>query len=151
MGTYFHLRTTLFAGFPSLPIVIMSVYIFTNSLGIAPMMFVILGEIFAHDVKDTASSISVIWNHGISVIVTVLFPLISKSFNFGVSFYFFGTVVFISFFFVMAFLPETKGKTFPEIQKKLMKSSKSSSKVIPEPPKFIANELEPSRKHFVNQ
>lgn len=120
MGTYFYLRNAnpqLVAGLNLVPVITLCLYVFTNSFGLGPVTFVMIGEIFAQNVKDIASAITMSLNYGLSVLVTLLFPLIANAYGFGAAFYCCGFFIGLSCLFMVFMVPETKGKSFQEIQK----------------------------------
>jgi len=102
-----------------LPVIFLCLYVFMNSIGAAPVAFVMMGEIFAPNVKDVAAGISMSSNYAFSIVVTVLFPYANEAFGPAVVFFVFTVLIALSFFFVYLFVPETKGKTFEEIQQLL--------------------------------
>lgn len=125
MGTYFWIKTQnpeLINSWNILPLIIMPVYIFVNSLGIAPITFVIIGEIFHQDVKEFAAALCTTWIHVCSLSVTLMFPMLNQLFGFSYSFFGFSFISFVALIFVYSVVPETKGKSFQEIQRMISKT-----------------------------
>lgn len=124
MGAYFYVKSNnpeSAEQWGIVPVILLCLFIFSNSVGISPIAFVIMGEIFRQNVKDVAAGLSMTLNFGLSIVVTLLFPYITRTFGASVSFSIFGMCSFISFFFVVFIVPETKGKSFQEIQNLLLK------------------------------
>uniref|UniRef100_A0A182IQ16 Major facilitator superfamily (MFS) profile domain-containing protein n=1 Tax=Anopheles atroparvus TaxID=41427 RepID=A0A182IQ16_ANOAO len=77
LGVYFHLLHDSPAQVENLewlPVVALSAFVTMFSIGIGPVPWIMIGEIFAADVKDLASSLAVITSNGLSF-------MMSKSFN----------------------------------------------------------------------
>lgn len=124
MGIFFQLQAadeTLVESFSFLPVILLCTFIFTLCIGLGSVSFVMVGEIFAQNVKDLASGISMTLNYALSVFVTLFFPFLADNFGFAVTFYVFSSFIAATFFFVLFRVPETKGKTFQEIQDSFLK------------------------------
>lgn len=106
-----------------IPIIALCLFLFTNAGGLACVTFVIIGEIFAQNVKDTASGIAMTISYIFTIISTLLFPLLAENFGFEVAFFVFSVFIVAIFIFILFKVPETKGKTFQEIQNLMMKSN----------------------------
>lgn len=97
-------------------VAILCLFVFANAVGVAPIAIVVMGEIFAQNIKDMASGISMTWSYTLLVANSFLYPYFSKTYGPESGFGFYGCCTLVSFFFVLFFVPETKGKTFQEIQ-----------------------------------
>lgn len=96
---------------------------FLHAFGVASVSFILVSEIFAQNVKDTGAGFAMMMSHILAIVASLLFPYISGNFGSYVAFYMFGVITFLAFIFVLAYVPETKGKSFLEIQKSLIKST----------------------------
>lgn len=124
MGITFVLKDNLphlFESLRILPVVIMCLITFVIAVGIFPVAFVMMGEIFDQKVKGMAVGIITSSNFAFSMFVTMLFPLLNVSIGAGSTFFVFSMFLAISFLFVLFCVPETKGKSFEEIQQMLSK------------------------------
>lgn len=124
MGAYFYLQSidpNSVKVWRLVPVVMLCVYIFTNSMGCSPMCFVVVGEIFAQNIKDVAAGITMTFTYIASIIVTLGFPYLSEIVGTGIAFFIFSAFNAFNFLFIMFALPETKGKTFSEIQLAFLK------------------------------
>ncbi|KAL2719380.1 facilitated trehalose transporter Tret1-like isoform X1 [Vespula squamosa] len=92
---------------------------FSNSM--AYLLLIMTSEIFSIEVKPLSSCIIGIAGALFGTIVSKLYILIAIYLNYGHSFPFFGfcIIVWITIFILFNLVPETKGKTFVEIQRKL--------------------------------
>lgn len=101
----------------ALPVVALCVYIIAFSLGLGPMPWVLIGELFTTETKGVASSASgtVAWLA--AFIVTKTFPNIRNWIGFGETFWMFAIFCVIGMIFIRSSIPETKGRSFSEIQR----------------------------------
>jgi len=90
-------------------------YIVGFSLGMGPIPWLILGEIFPTEVRSSASSLATATNWGCSFLVTLLFEPLVEILSKQVIFSVFGVVCFACLVFVLIMVPETKGRPVAEI------------------------------------
>lgn len=120
LGIYFYLNTETDFDVEKifwLPTVSLMVYIVAFNYGFGPLPWTVMGEVFPSSVKSIASGLtaSICWT--LSFIMTRFFLTISDAITIGVTFWLFASFCFIAGIFVITIVPETKGKTFAEIQK----------------------------------
>ncbi|KAF5280031.1 hypothetical protein FQR65_LT03286 [Abscondita terminalis] len=117
VGIYFYLKEN---GDVSdilwLPTTGICAYVVLAYLGINAIPGVVQGETFSINTKSIASSIIMIYGSGTSFLLLRFFQPLSDELGVYVMFWFFGAVCILGFLFGIFFLPETKGKTFSEIQ-----------------------------------
>lgn len=99
-----------------LPIVATSVFIIMFSLGFGPIPWMMVGELFAPDIKGVASSMAGAFNWILAFIVTKTFGNIRDSIGQGETFFLFAGLSVVGILFVFFAVPETKGKSLSEIQ-----------------------------------
>jgi MFS family permease len=95
------------------------VYISFFAASFAPVMWVIISEIYPNRIKGVAMSFStaVSW---LCVFLAVYFaPVIQGTLGLSYLFGIFGAFSVLAFIFVKIWIPETKGKTLEEIEKQL--------------------------------
>jgi len=100
-------------------LVALLLYISFFAASFAPVMWVIISEIYPNRIKGVAMSFStaVSW---LCVFLTVYFaPVIQGALGLNYLFGIFGVFSLLSFVFVKIWIPETKGKTLEEIQTQL--------------------------------
>ena len=83
--------------------------------GYGPLSWAIMGELFPSNIKSNASALTTFWCWMISFLFTKFFVNI-KSLGDEWAFWIFAIFCFLSIFFFIFLLPETKGKTLQEIQ-----------------------------------
>ncbi|XP_023022314.2 facilitated trehalose transporter Tret1 [Leptinotarsa decemlineata] len=119
IALYFYLKQinpSLVESFRWLPILSIVFYISCYSLGVGPLPISILSELFPSDLRSTATSLaSTILSIFLFIIVT-LYPILSESLGVHCCLGIFSVGCFLSFTFMFLLLPETKGKSFSEIQ-----------------------------------
>ncbi|EER06837.1 hexose transporter, putative [Perkinsus marinus ATCC 50983] len=91
-------------------------YIATFSLGVGGIPWLILAELFPDEVRGVASSIATVINWLCSFLVTELMESMTRTLTFYGTFWFFAGVSLMLALFVVFLVPETKGRTFEEIQ-----------------------------------
>ncbi|KAB7497524.1 Facilitated trehalose transporter Tret1 [Armadillidium nasatum] len=118
MGVFFYLmeyHNSLSNSITWLPLLAVIIYLIGFSAGYGVLPWVLLGEIFAPEVKEMASSISaaIVW--GCAFLLSLLFKVLQDMLHpFGVYFLFSGFCV-LSVFYTLTSVYETKGKTLQEI------------------------------------
>ncbi len=115
---YTLLGTAYFMGIQGLAILIIVVTaIAVYSLTLAPVTWVILSEIFPNRVRGAAMAIATTSLWVASFVLTYTFPLLNKALNASGTFWLYAVISLAGFLFILAKLPETKGKTLEEIEK----------------------------------
>lgn len=99
-----------------LPIVSLSIFIVMFSIGFGPIPWVMIGELFAPDVKGVAASLAGATNWILSFVITKTFVNIRDTIGIGETFWLFAGMSALGTIFVFFFVPETKGKSLTEIQ-----------------------------------
>mmetsp|Transcript_38660 Transcript_38660/g.50939 ORF Transcript_38660/g.50939 Transcript_38660/m.50939 type:complete len:608 (+) Transcript_38660:53-1876(+) len=94
-------------------------YIFSYSLGMGPVTWILLGEIYPVDVKAEATSYTLFFGCSLNVLVTLLVPIGVKFMTFLGIFILLFFICSVCFFVMYFIIPETKGKTLEEIQMQL--------------------------------
>ncbi|CAD7006222.1 unnamed protein product [Ceratitis capitata] len=102
-----------------LPVVSLCVFIVLFSIGFGPVPWLMMGEVFAADIKGVAGSIAGTTNWTLAFIVTKTFVNLTDSIGKGQTFWLFASIIIVGVFFVYFVVPETKGKSLNEIQAEL--------------------------------
>ena len=89
------------------------------SAGLAPVTWVILSEIFPNRIRGQAMAVAtfVLWIGTFTL--TLTFPVFLERLQGSFTFWIYGAICILGFFFILKFLPETKGKTLEELEKLL--------------------------------
>jgi sugar porter (SP) family MFS transporter len=111
---YFELK-----GIAVLSLVVLAIAIYAMSL--APIVWVILSEIFPNKVRGAAMALATFGLWIACFILTYTFPLLNKSLGAAGTFWVYSGICLIGFVFIALKLPETKGKSLEIIEKELVK------------------------------
>lgn len=118
LGVFFQMKEggADVANLSILPLGSVVLFIVCFSLGFGPLPWMMMGELFASDVKSVASAIAVMFNWTLVFIITFTFSLMKDSWGGGPTFYFFAAFMVAGTIFVFILVPETKGKSNAQIQ-----------------------------------
>lgn len=130
-GLYFYIQDVLKADVSSiswLPTTALLLYLLMNPLGVFTLPWILLGELFATNIKGIAVSVSTFYGSILAFLVTKFFQPISTKWGLHVTFWIFAGVCILGALFSFFVQPETKGKTFAEIQEKLNRGRKDRNR-----------------------
>lgn len=147
LGVYFVLQTTstvvgadggesvlMVSVLPGwLPVFALCVYMVVYSLGVGPIPWLMVGELFAPDVKGVAGSVAGSFSWIMAFAVTKSFASVQASIGTGPTFLMLAGFSAVGTVFVWFTVPETRGKSLLEIQIMLEEGSKkapASEKVV---------------------
>jgi MFS transporter, SP family, arabinose:H+ symporter len=112
VGLAFHFSWT---GYGLLLFILMYIACFAASYG--PVTWVLISEIFPIKMRGVAMSVATFALWVAVYIVTQMFPILLESAGAAPTFWIFGTMSLLAFFFVWSQVPETKGRTLEEIER----------------------------------
>jgi len=115
LGTLYHFGVQ---GVPVLITVLVALSCYAFSL--APVVWVLLSELFPNRIRGAAMAISVFALWTANWALTQLFPIMDSSLGIAGSFWIFGGICAASFIYLLIVLPETKGKTLEDIERELV-------------------------------
>lgn len=121
LGAYFYLKDNGndVTNLGWLPIASLCVFIVLFSLGFGPIPWMMMGELFAPDIKGVAGSFVGTFNWLLAFFITKTFAFFNRSLGNGQTFWLFTAFCIAGIFFTVLVVPETKGKSLPEIQRML--------------------------------
>jgi len=102
-----------------LPITSLCVYIIAFALGFGPIPWIIASELYSKAINPIAAPVSGSFNWMLAFVITATFGYISDGIGIGQTFWLFSGLSFLGILFVIFLVPETKGKSFAEIQRML--------------------------------
>jgi MFS transporter, SP family, xylose:H+ symportor len=111
LGVTYHVGTK---GLPVLLITLCTIACYALSL--APVTWVLISEIFPNRIRGLGVSISVSALWLASFLLTFTFPILNHRLGMAGTFWIYGAICMAGFLFVLARVPETKGKTLEEIE-----------------------------------
>lgn len=124
LGTFFYLKslgTVSNSAISWLPLTSLILYLIMFTIGLGPLPWTVSSEIFPTNVKPAAAAFTSFSCWTISFFVTKFFVQLNNSLGESGTFWLFAGCCFTTFVFVLTALPETKGKSFADIQKMLVK------------------------------
>ena len=110
---FFHLK-----GLPLLIMVVMAIACYAMSL--APVTWVILSEIFPNRIRGAAMSVATFSLWAACFVLTYTFPLLNQLLKASGTFWLYGLICLLGFFFILKKLPETKGKSLEQIEHEMI-------------------------------
>ncbi len=108
-GYFFGVR-----GLPMLVLVLLAIACYAMTL--APIVWVVISEIFPNRIRGAAMSTAVLFLWIGCAALTFTFPLLNAAFQASGTFWIYGAISVVSFFVIYRFLPETKGKSLEQIE-----------------------------------
>ena len=105
------------------------VYIFFFNLGYGAMIWITVVEILPLHVRSVATSLSVGFTCAWSFVTSHTYKYLKDLFDYDGIFWFYGTISFLGFLFIVIFVPETKGKSDAQIRE-YFQNSKKTRKIV---------------------
>jgi len=115
LGIGYYLNST---GIHMLVLVVLAIACYAMTL--APIVWVIISEIFPNRIRGAAMSIAVISLWLACTALTLTFPYLKNALGAHGTFWLYGIVCIIGFVVVLTKLPETKGKSLEDIERELI-------------------------------
>jgi SP family arabinose:H+ symporter-like MFS transporter len=110
---FFHLQ-----GLPLLIMVVSAIACYAMSL--APVTWVVLSEIFPNRMRGVAMSVATFALWAACFVLTYTFPLLNQLLKASGTFWLYGFICILGFWFILKRLPETRGKSLEEIEHELI-------------------------------
>lgn len=127
VGVYFFLRDNNnkdVSGLAWLPMTAIMIFIVAYSLGLASVVFVVLGEVFPKNLRATAGAVFTIFASAIGFGVAKMFQIVSDNVGIYATFWIFAGFSYIFVPFIWFVVPETKGKSLDSILEELRPKKK---------------------------
>ncbi len=119
--THFIIGWSFYKGQGGIFVVVMvMVAIALYAMTLAPIMWVLLSELFPNRVRGVALGLSVVTLWAGYFILTVTFPKMRETMGTAKTFWVYAAFLFIAFLIMLFYLPETKGKSLEEIERELV-------------------------------
>jgi len=109
---------------PQKIIIIMALFLYIGGyqVGFGPISWLIVSEIFPLQIRGKAVSIAVVVNFILNFLVSLLFPIELHSLGPSITFIIFAAILTWSLYFIMRYVPETKGLSLEAIEEYFKKS-----------------------------
>jgi SP family sugar porter-like MFS transporter len=106
-------------GWPMLVLVMLAIACYASTL--APVIWVVLSEIFPNKIRGVAMAVATFSLWTASMLLTFFFPIVNNAINASGSFWLFAIICFAGFIFIKNKLSETKGISLEQIEKQIVK------------------------------
>ncbi|XP_050499118.1 facilitated trehalose transporter Tret1-2 homolog isoform X1 [Diabrotica virgifera virgifera] len=119
LGAYFYLHEhsdVSLKNWSWVPIACLIIYVVTFNIGFGPLPFTITSEVLPSNVKFYLATVTGFTGWLMSFLVTKFFNDLNLALGIGGTFWLFACFCIAALVFVIFFVPETKGKSFQEIQ-----------------------------------
>ncbi|XP_047358591.1 facilitated trehalose transporter Tret1-like isoform X2 [Vespa velutina] len=120
LGSYFYMNTgdTDVSNVGWIPLISLIIYVIGFSLGFGPIPWLMMGEILPARIRGTAASIATAFNWTCTFVVTKTYEDFKELIGAYGTFWFFGIICAIGLIFVNVWVPETRGRSLEEIEKR---------------------------------
>lgn len=125
MGLCYHQHVT---GLPMLLLVLAAIACYACSL--APVTWVVISEIFPNRIRGAAMSVAVSALWLACFLLTYTFPILNSKLGPAGTFWTYAAICVLGYVFILARLPETKGKTLEEIEADLVDNRGPAFEVV---------------------
>ncbi|XP_029669723.1 facilitated trehalose transporter Tret1-like [Formica exsecta] len=121
LGLYFNIKANGndVSNLGWLPLTSLTLFMISFSIGLGPIPWMLMGELFPAETKAVASGIAVMLNWFLVFLVTKTFPMMNDELGADVTFWIFASIMVAATAFTYFVIPETKGKSSQEIQEEL--------------------------------
>jgi SP family sugar:H+ symporter-like MFS transporter len=99
----------------TLALITANVYVFFFGMSWGPVVWVLLGEMFNNRIRGAALAVAASAQWLANFMVTMTFPALLTSIGLGGAYSIYASAAFISIFFVMRFVKETRGRRLEEM------------------------------------
>ena len=99
-------------------------YVASFAIGLGPVMWVVISEIYPLHLRAKAMTLSIFANWSCNALVSWTFPDLLAKLGAQTSFLLYAAISALCFVFIYRYIPETKGKTFEEVEALMEKASR---------------------------
>lgn len=114
-----------------IPLVILLMYIVMVSIGMNPLPWCMVGELFPAEHRALGSSIVTFFNFFCMFLTVKTSPFLFQFYGVTGAFSIYGIITLIGTAYLLVYLPETKNRTLQEIEDKYRGNQNSKNKVAP--------------------
>lgn len=136
LGAYFYVKDVAKIDVTScgwLPLACLIIYVLGFSIGFGPIPWLMLGEILPSKIRGSAASLATGFNWACTFLVTKTFHNIKSAIEMYGTVWLLAVLCIMGLFFVIFFVPETRGKSLEEIEKHLTGGSRRKRNIESKP------------------
>ncbi|XP_022175298.1 facilitated trehalose transporter Tret1-like [Myzus persicae] len=124
LGAYTYVTTQhQWSSVPTIPLLLFCTLYFTINLGISPIPWLLISEVFPNRGRGVASGMCAAIFYGIAFLVSKTWLNLQSSVDLYGCFFLYGILAAIGIIFIYICLPETEGKTLAEIENDFAKKN----------------------------
>ncbi|MGM0879607.1 MAG: sugar porter family MFS transporter [Bacillota bacterium] len=127
IGVAFHTGHT--AG--PLVLIFILIYVASFAISLGPVVWVIMSEIFPNRIRGKATAIAAMTLWAADYVVSQSFPPLLSSAGPATTFWIYGSMAVLTFFFTWRIVPETKGKSLEEIESLWSSKEENATSAVP--------------------
>ena len=117
---YGFIGSCFFTGNTGASIVVLSLLnVLLYSLSLAPLLWVVLSEIYPNRIRGVAMSVGATSHWVANFLLTFSFPTIKETIGWANNFWLYGVICLLGFIVLYRYLPETKGKSLEQIEREI--------------------------------
>lgn len=90
------------------------------AFGLGPTVWVVISEIFPNRIRGVAMSVATFSLWSACYLLTLTFPVFVEAFNAANTFWIYAVICAVGFYVILRHLPETKGLSLEELEKRLV-------------------------------
>lgn len=126
LGMYFFLldKDVDLSDYTWIPLTMICTFILMFSIGYGPVPWVMMGELYSLDIKGFGGSLTSTTNWLLAFTLTKSFHTLKTFMGAGPTFWLFTAITVLGVVFILFCVPETKNKSFAEIQEMLSRGGK---------------------------
>lgn len=114
-----------------LVLIFILIYVASFAISLGPVVWVIMSEIFPNRIRGKATAIAAMTLWAADYVVSQSFPPLLSSAGPATTFWIYGSMSLLTFFFTWRIVPETKGKSLEEIESLWSSKEENATSAVP--------------------
>lgn len=114
-----------------LVLIFILIYVASFAISLGPVVWVIMSEIFPNRIRGKATAIAAMTLWAADYVVSQSFPPLLSSAGPATTFWLYGSMALLTFFFTWRIVPETKGKSLEEIESLWSSKEENATSAVP--------------------
>jgi MFS family permease len=110
------LASTSTSSLAGLSVACLMVFVGAFAIGLGPVFWLLIAEIYPLRVRGLAMSVATTANWGSNLIVSLTFLTLLQALGPATTFWLYGAVAIVAWYFAFRLVPETRGRTLEEIE-----------------------------------